>query len=79
MENFSFRKGWGLVKNKDQQEVKKRIMVSLNIATRSAWRDRLNGKVEPRVTEAQSIESIFGEYGITDVWGYETECKADPA
>lgn len=80
MEIFSFRRAWGQVKTKDQAEVKKKIMSTLGIKTRAAWRSRLEGLVEPRISEAQAIEEVFGNYGITDIWGYETEeCSVNEA
>jgi hypothetical protein len=69
MTEFSFRKGWYQVKQGEARDVRAKIMSALNIATRMAFIDRLNGKYEPRVTEAKAIESIFAEHGITDIWG----------
>ena len=70
---FSFWKGWSQVKLKDHVKVKERIMEALNIKTRLAWCQRRSGKVEPRISEAKAIESIFAEYGIKDVWGKRDE------
>ena len=47
-------------------------MKALGLNSRMAWWQRLNGIIEPRVTEAEAIESIFAEYGISDVWGEES-------
>lgn len=69
MEKYSFKKGFDQVKQKDIPEVKKKIMEALNLNFRSSWKARLDGKVEPRVSEAKKIEEIFAEYGITDIWG----------
>ncbi len=66
---FSFKKGFMQVKNKDIAAVRQEIMQVLNISTRMAWSVRLNGKVEPKVTEAEAIEAVFQKYGVTDVWG----------
>lgn len=66
---FSFWKGWSQVQVKDQSDVRDKIMKSLNINTRMAWCQRRLGKVEPKVSEARAIESVFSEYGIEDVWG----------
>ena len=78
MKKFSFKKGFGQIQQKDIDAVKNRIMSALNITTRAAWWQRLNGIVEPKVSEAQAIETIFAEYGITDVWGeYEPECEVN--
>lgn len=70
MENeFSFQKGWSQVKQGDVAAVRARLMAALNITTRMAFLDRLNGKVEPKVTEYQAIVEIFEKYGIKDIWG----------
>jgi hypothetical protein len=68
---FSFRRGFSQVKNKDIRTIRNRIMSRLGIGTRGGWMVRLNGVVEPRVSEAKAIEEIFAEYGITDIWGGE--------
>jgi hypothetical protein len=69
MEKFSFKKGFSQVMQKDAVDVRAEIMTALNITTRSSWSARLNGNVEPKVSEAQEIERIFAKYGVTDVWG----------
>ena len=69
MNKFSFKKGFGQVQNKDLKEVKSELMTALNIKTRYAWGQRLKGEVEPRISEAQSIEAIFAEREIKDIWG----------
>ena len=69
MNKFSFKKGFGQVQNKDLQEVKSELMTALNIKTRYAWGQRLKGEVEPRISEAQSIEAIFAKREIKDIWG----------
>jgi hypothetical protein len=80
MKKFSFKKGFDQVQHKDVTEVKKKIMSALKITTRAAWGFRLNGTIEPKVSEAQAIESIFAEYGITEIWGeYEVESELNPA
>lgn len=80
MKNFSFKKGFDQVQQKDVSEVKTKIMSALNIRTYPGWKYRLDGRAEPRVSEAAAIESIFAEYGITDIWGdYESECEVNPA
>lgn len=71
---FSFKRGFGQVKIKDQQSVRSKIMKALDINSRGAWRLRLEGEIEPRVSEAQAIEKIFSEYGIKDIWGYDFQC-----
>lgn len=69
MNEFSFQLGFSQVKQKDANDVKKKIMTALGISTRASWAARLNGVVEPKVSEARAIESIFADYGVRDVWG----------
>ena len=69
MNEFSFQKGWSQVKQGDAATVRSKLMSALNITTRMAFLDRLNGKVEPKVTEHRAIEDIFSEYGIKEIWG----------
>jgi hypothetical protein len=66
---FSFKKGWGQVRRKDTKTVKIRIMKVLHITTKASWGRYLNGITEPKAGEYIKINSIFSEYGITDVWG----------
>lgn len=66
---FSFWKGWDQVKRGDVKAVRSKLMTALNIYHRNSFLDRLNGRVEPKVTEVESIEKVFSEYGITEVWG----------
>ena len=54
---------------KDISNVKHEIMITLGITTNVAWLNRLNGKVEPKVSEAKAIEETFAKYGIKEVWG----------
>lgn len=67
--SFAFKKGWNQLKQVDVEQVKTRIMAALNLTSTPPFYQRLNGKVEPKVTEAEAIENIFAEYGITEVWG----------
>ncbi|MDD3019507.1 MAG: hypothetical protein PHX61_00840 [Alphaproteobacteria bacterium] len=69
MDEFSFQLGFSQVRQKDIKEVKKRIMAALGISTRTSWTARLNGTVEPKVSEAKAIEEIFAEFGIKEIWG----------
>ena len=76
--SYSFQKGYGLVRSKDQPAVKKEIMSALSITSRPAWGARLNGIIEPKISEAHAIEAIFKKYGVTDPWGEdEPECNSD--
>lgn len=69
--NFSFRKGWKQLKNGDTAVVREKIITALGLQCRTSFYPRLNGEYEPKISEAQAIEAIFAEYGITDIWGNE--------
>ena len=69
MTRFSFRKAWGQVPKNKAEEVRKRIMDALGMKTRNTFYIRLRGEIEPKVSEAEAIEAIFKDYGITEVWG----------
>lgn len=68
-EGFSFLKGFNQVPVKFVPAVKKEIMQAIGVKTRVSWYQRLYGNVEPKVSEAAAIESVFAKYGISDVWG----------
>lgn len=69
MNNFSFKKAWSQVRQKDIEDVRNEIMAALALTTKPAFYNRLNGDVEPKVSEANAIEDIFNKYGITEIWG----------
>lgn len=68
-EEFSFLRGWSQVKNSQMAKVKEEILKALNLKTRVSWYQRLYGNVEPKISEAKAIESVFAQFGIKDVWG----------
>ncbi len=67
--SFSFKKGWKKLPIGAAANVRVKIMDALGIKAKPNFYARLNGDVEPKVTEAQAIEGIFAEYGIKEVWG----------
>lgn len=69
MKKYSFKKGFEQIQQKDVDAVKKEIMSALGITTRAAWWQRLNGIVEPKVSEADAISAVFAKYGVSDIWG----------
>lgn len=66
--NYSFKKGWSQIRQKDMDEVRGKIMKALNILSKPSFYNRLNGSVEPKISEAKDIEQIFNEFGITEIW-----------
>lgn len=71
MNKYSFKKGFSQVQQKDAAEVRRRITEALNLnpESRASWKLRIDGSVEPKVSEAEAIENIFHEYGIYEIWG----------
>ena len=69
MEKYSFQRGFGQVKRDDLPKIKEEIMSFLGIKTKVSWYNRLNGHIEPKITEVEGIEAIFASYGIKKVWG----------
>ena len=65
----SFRRGYDQLKRGEYLEVRREIMEALDIKTEMAFYNRMNGKVIPKVTEAEVIEGIFAKYGVIEVWG----------
>lgn len=76
MEVFSFKKGFSQVMQKDISNVKHEIMITLGITTNVAWLNRLNGKVEPKVSEAKAIEETFAKYGTRKFGGNDMNATA---
>lgn len=65
----SFRRGYNQLQRKDIIDTKKEIMKALGITSDVGFYNRLNGKVVPKITEAEIIEGIFAKRGIIEVWG----------
>lgn len=68
MSKFSFKKGFGQIQQKDANLVKDEIMEALNLKSRGSWHLRLNGAIEPKISEVKLIEGIFHKYGVTEIW-----------
>jgi hypothetical protein len=68
MSKFSFKKGFGQIQQKDANKVRDEIMESLNLKSRGSWHLRLNGDIEPKISEVKLIEGIFHKYGVTEIW-----------
>ncbi|MDR2084375.1 MAG: hypothetical protein LBP67_05210 [Bacteroidales bacterium] len=68
---YSFRKGYGKVPQNLSLEVRMKIQTVLRITSTPQWNRRLNGEVIPNLEEAKNIETVFAEYGITEIWGAE--------
>ncbi len=64
---FSFRKGYEQLTIKQTALVRDEIMNQLNWSYDTFYR-RLRGSVEPKVTEAETIEKAFSKFGVIDIW-----------
>lgn len=68
-ERFAFQKGLNAVPHSMVVDCKNEICAELGWQNRTSWYKHLYGVIEPRVSEAEKIESIFAKYGVHDVWG----------
>lgn len=71
MKKYAFKKGWAMLRAIDQPKVKEEIKNLLNVNTDNSFFDRRKGKIEPKISEKESIEQIFIKYGVNknDIWG----------
>ena len=71
MERFSFQRGLNEAKGGDADTIKAEIIELLQLKSKSQWYQRLNGHVEPKVSEKEGIEEIFVKYGVkkSKIWG----------
>jgi len=67
MNTYSFKPAYESLPANKQNEVRLKIMEALQLSL-TAFYSRMRGDVEPKVSEAKSIETIFTEYGIDKVW-----------
>ena len=67
--NYSFMKGWKQLPQGEMKAVRAEICAALGDVSLPTFYARLKGKPEPKISEAKSIEDIFAQRGITDIWG----------
>lgn len=67
--NYSFKKGYRKLRVCDVENFRADAMKTLGDITEQTFRNRLNGKVVPRMDEVNAIETLFKKYGVTDIWG----------
>ena len=65
----SFQKGWFKVPQGAVAGIRIKLMAMFGVTTRMAFLDRLNGKVNHTDEQRELVESIFAQYGITEIWG----------
>ncbi len=66
---YAFLKGWRKVPKADANTLRGDICAALGGISISTFYSRLQGQPEPKISEAQAIESCFAAIGITDIWG----------
>ena len=65
----SFWAGWLQLPIGETKKVRDELMDGLGIASWEGFRKRRAGMVDHSPSEARFIESVFAQYGITEVWG----------
>lgn len=69
---FSFQPGWEQIRMCDHKQARIDIMQALNISAIISFQQRKRGDIEPKVREAQAIESVLKKYGVkSNIWGHE--------
>lgn len=69
MSNYSFKKGFGQVQQKDLPAVRTKLMEALGVNTRMSLSKYMRGLTEPKISQVRAVEGVFHQYGITDIWG----------
>jgi len=68
---FSFKKGFYNLRYKDMKEARRRLMNAFGVSTYQGLRLRMVGEFELTVRQKEAVESIFADYGVTDIWGVD--------
>ena len=66
---LGFTKGLNQVKMGDYKAVVAELYRALGINNRNSFYAYRDGKIEPKVTQAEAVESVFNRFGITNIWG----------
>lgn len=66
---YGFVKGFGQVPNNLISTVRIELMNALRLNNMQSWYNRLYGKIEPKISEAEKITAVFAKYDIHDIWG----------
>ena len=71
---YSFRVAYDSLPRNKQSEARDKIKQVFSVKTNKAVWDRIAGKTEPKVSEADAIEQLFTKYyGIKVIWGAKNE------
>lgn len=68
MKKIGFLKGLGQVKEKDSANIRTELMNALGVSSRMSLSNYSRGLIEPKVSQALSVEQVFNKYGITEIW-----------
>ena len=69
MATYAFKKGWNQIPHSKISEARGRIKEALGISSDPQFYQRLKGCPEPTISEYVSLQEIFNDYGVTDIWG----------
>lgn len=65
-----FRSGLNQVKVGDYKEVVEELKKALGINNRNSFYAYRDGAIEPKVTQAETVEGVFNRFGVTkNIWG----------
>lgn len=65
-----FRAGFQQLRQMDVEEATKELWEAIGINNRESFRYYLDGRIEPKASQAVAIELVFAKYGITEnIWG----------
>ncbi len=64
-----FNKGYLQLPVGKLREATAKLWKALGISNRNSFHNYRYGKSEPSASQAVSIELVFREYGITEIWG----------
>ena len=65
-----FNAGFMQLRQIDVDAATSELKAALGVNNRESFRFYRNGKIEPKASQAEAIESIFRKYGITtNIWG----------
>lgn len=65
-----FRAGFQQLRQMDVKEATAELWKAIGINNRESFRYYLDGKIEPKASQAVAIELVFAKYGITEnIWG----------
>lgn len=65
-----FNSGFLQLRQMDVKEARKKLHKALGINNAQSFRNYRYGRVEPKAAQADAVEEVFKEYGITEnIWG----------